>query len=77
MPRRKVAMAISHTLSLVVDWLDGACPVRHELDMCSAQQLKALLTSYLAPKMSVLSQQELQHLSSLLLKVSWSHDLSA
>ena len=77
MPRRKVAVVINHTLSLVVDWLGGACPVKHELDMCSAQQLKALLTSYLAPKMSMLSQQELQHLSSLILKVSWSHGLNA
>lgn len=70
MPRRGVAMAIDHTLSLVIAWLrSGVCPVVRELSMGSVQELLTLLTSYLGSKMNMLSQQDLQHLSVLTLKV--------
>ena len=63
-------MAISHTLSMVGVWLrDPTCPVQYELDLSHVEQLLTFLTSYLGPKMSMLSQQELQHLATLLVKV--------
>ena len=63
-------MVINHTLSLVEEWLNSdACPVSRQLDMGSAQELVALLVSYLGPKANVLSQRSLQHLSTLILKV--------
>lgn len=69
-PRRKVAMATSHALSMVMEWLNSkVCPVRYELDFSSVEQLVALLSSYLGAKMSVLSEHELRHLCTLLLKV--------
>ena len=63
-------MAIGHTLSLVEAWLKSAeCAVVRQLDMSNLQELLSLLVSFLGPKMSMLSQQKLQHLSTLLLKV--------
>lgn len=64
-------MGISHTLSLVVEWLQSdGCPVKQEIDFGSIEQLICLLVSFLGSKLSWLSQHELHHLSTLLLKVS-------
>lgn len=64
-------MAISKALSMVGEWLEaGVCPVRLELDLSHVQQLLTLVISYLGAKMSVLSQQELRHLATLLVKVN-------
>lgn len=63
-------MVINHTLSLVEEWLNSdECPVSRQLDMGSARELVSLLISFLGPKANVLSQQSLQHLSTLILKV--------
>ncbi len=63
-------MAISHTLSEVMSWLEGGdCPVKRRLTFDTVEQLMSLLSSFLGSKLSMLSQQSLRHLSTLLLKV--------
>lgn len=68
-PRLKVAMEISHTLSMVCDWLQGECAVKYELQLLSSKPLVSFLYSFLAAKLSHLSVPSLQHLVSLLLQV--------
>lgn len=69
-PRRKVAGAVSQLLSQVGEWLkDSSCPVQRELDLSHVEQLLTFLTSYLGAKMSRLSERDLHHLATLLLKV--------
>lgn len=63
-------MAVGHTLSVVREWLRGvACPIRRELDLTRVDHLLRVLTSFLGAKASLLSQQELRHLATLLVKV--------
>lgn len=68
--RKKVAREICHTFSEVTSWLRGElCGVTHKMTFGSVEQLVKLLTSYLRPKLSMLSQQTLHHLVTLLLRV--------
>lgn len=62
-------MAIDHTLSEVVAWLQGECPVTHKLELGSMKELTGFLCTYLGAKMSMLTHQELIHLGSLLIQV--------
>ena len=61
-------MAIDQTLSDVMGWLHGDCPVKYQLNLSSAAQLMSLLHSFLGSKMSTLSEENILHLCTLLLQ---------
>ena len=70
-PRYKVAMATSHTLSMVSEWLRGdSCPCKVTLSLTSSKQLMALVRGGIVSKSYKfgLANSQVDHISSLLLQ---------